>query len=103
MTAITVASDIPNNINTLERLILHNARCLENVIGGATFNLDGGPNARNPYVTIVSSPARGDGLDYTAIYIFLPMDPTFRSGTARPWMYANEISNNAYPAAFRAT
>ena len=53
MTTIVRNDDIPQNINTLERLIVHSLLALKATVGGATFNLDGtNVGGRTPHVTI---------------------------------------------------
>lgn len=41
MTTIVRNDDIPQNINTLERLTVHVISALKATIGSTTFNLDG--------------------------------------------------------------
>lgn len=97
--------DIPTNINTLERVIFHNALALQAAIGSATFNLDNGEGSQTLYCTINKGPVPTIGKQMVYVGIYLPLDSDIDSDAKnqRPWMYAEEISNNAYPVAFRAS
>lgn len=106
MTTIVTSTDIPSNINTLERLIVHVVSALKATIGNSTFNLDGtSEGSRTPYVTALQGEASGDGMLYFQAFVYIPLDPLIRNNGSnqRPWMYAKEISNNAYPAGYRLT
>lgn len=106
MTTIVTSTDIPSNINTLERLIVHVVSALKATIGNSTFNLDGtSEGGRTPYVTALQGEASGDGELYFQAFIYIPLDKQIRNNglNQRPWMYGNEISNNAYPAGYRLT
>ena len=106
MTTIVRNDDIPQNINTLERLTVHVVSALKATIGGSTFNLDGtNEGGRTPYVSINRGEASGDGELYFQAFIYIPLDAQINNNglNQRPWMYAKEISNNAYPAGYRLT
>jgi hypothetical protein len=107
MTAITLSSNIPTNINTLERLLAHSLMALKATIGNTTFNLDGTEvGGRTPYITLNTGEATaGDGNLYLQSFLYLPLNPQIRNNglNQRPWMYANEISNNAYPTGYNLT
>lgn len=106
MTTIVRNDDIPQNINTLERLIVHTLSALKATIGSTTFNLDGtNEGGRTPYITINKGTATGDGVMYFQAFVYIPLNPQIENDglNQRPWMYANEISNNAYPAGYRLT
>ncbi|MCZ8249498.1 hypothetical protein [Microcystis sp. LE19-195.1E] len=104
MTTIVRNDDIPQNINTLERLIVHSISALKATVGGATFNLDGtNVGGRTPYVTITMGEASGDGELYFQSFVYIPLNPQIKNNglNQRPWMYAEEISNNPYPSGYR--
>lgn len=106
MTTIVRNTDIPENINTLERMVFHNLLAIQATIGASTFNLDGtAEGGRTPYISVNQGRATGDGLMYVQGIIYLPVDEQiFTNGlNQRPWMYAREISNNPYPAGYRLT
>ena len=104
MTTIARNTDIPENINTLERLIVHTLSALKATIGNTGFNLDGSAEGgRTPYVTINKGTATGDGRLYFQAFVYIPLNSLIENNgsSQRPWMYAEEISNNAYPAGYR--
>jgi hypothetical protein len=106
MTTIVRNNDIPENINTLERLMFHVALAMNATVGASTFNLDGtAEGGRTPYISINRGRATGDGEEYAQIIIYIPVDNRIDNNglNQRPWMYAKEISNNAYPAGYRLT
>lgn len=106
MTTIVRNNDIPENINTLERLTVHVLSALKATIGNSTFNLDGtAEGGRTPYVTINKGVAAGDGQMYFQAFLYIPLDERIDNNglSQRPWMYAEEISNNAFPAGYRLT
>lgn len=107
MTALTIASNIPTNINTLERLIAHSLMALKATIGNSVFNLDGTETGgRTPFITLNTGEATaGDGNLYLQAFVYIPLNPQIRNNglNQRPWMYANEISNAAYPTGYNVT
>ena len=106
MTIIARNTDIPENINTLERLIVHNLLAFKAAIGNTTFNLDGtNEGGRTPYITVNQGTATGDGKLYFQAFVYIELNPQISNNglNQRPWMYAEEASNNAYPAGYRLT
>ena len=106
MTTISIGTDIPTNINTLERLFFHVALTLNATIGATTFNLDGtADGGRTPHIVVNRGRASGNGKEYAQIVAYLPIDVRIDTNALnqRPWMYAEEISNNTYPSGYRAT
>ncbi|MCU7243374.1 MAG: hypothetical protein NT917_09495 [Microcystis aeruginosa WS75] len=106
MTTIVLATNIPSNINTLERLFFWNSLALNATIGASTFNLDGtNEGGRTPYISINEGRATGDGKKYAQIIAYVPLDARIDNNglNQRPWMYAEDISNNAFPAGYSAT
>ncbi|AFY72959.1 hypothetical protein Syn7502_00827 [Synechococcus sp. PCC 7502] len=100
MTAITLSTDIPSNITTLEQLHVWTSVAL------ATCN---------PTKQIVESE---NSTEFTCRYfvalaydattrcvdrISIPIDPTYVSDKSKKfWMFANPISDTALPSTFKA-
>lgn len=106
MTTIVRNDDIPQNINTLERLTIHVLSALKATIGNTTFNLDGSAEGgRTPFVSINKGVAPGDGRQFFQAIVYIPLNPQIDNNglNQRPWMYAEEISNNPYPPGYRLT
>ncbi|MEH2071615.1 MAG: glucose-6-phosphate dehydrogenase [Nostoc sp.] len=98
MTAITLATQIPSQINTLEKLHAWSAMAL---------------NACNPTLTVIegvgyTERAAQQGIywvaadaKYRGIYrVSLQISDTYLSGGGKLWTYASELSNTAIPSAF---
>jgi hypothetical protein len=103
MTNIVLATNIPSSINTLERLFFWNALVMNATFGAATFNLDGtNEGGRTPHITINEGRATGDGKKYAQIIAYVPIDPRIDNNglSQRPWLYAEDISNNAFPTGY---
>jgi hypothetical protein len=106
MTAIVLTTNIPSNINTLERLFFWNALALNATIGSHSFNLDGtNEGGRTPHISIDEGRATGDGKKYARIIAYLPLDPRIDNNglNQRPWMYAEDISSNAFASGYQST
>lgn len=98
----STANDYPSAINTLERMLFHNVLTLQATIGQATFNLDNGLNAVTPFLTMNLGRAADKKL-YAQTVLYLPVSDTIYSdNSVRPWMHALEISDNAYPTAYKS-
>jgi hypothetical protein len=103
MTTIVLATNIPSSINTLERLFFWNALAMNAAFGAATFNLDGtNEGGRTPHITINEGRATGDGKKYAQIIAYVPIDHRIDNNALnqRPWLYAEDISNNAFPTGY---
>ncbi|BAY77950.1 hypothetical protein NIES25_44200 [Nostoc linckia NIES-25] len=100
MTAINLATQIPSQINTLEKLHMWSAMAL---------------NACNPTMSVIegvgyTERAAQQGIfwvaadsKYRGIYrVSLHISDSYLSGGAKLWTYANELSNTAIPTAFTA-
>ncbi|TRU49673.1 MAG: hypothetical protein EWV91_07285 [Microcystis aeruginosa Ma_QC_Ca_00000000_S207] len=106
MTAIVLASNIPSNITSLERLFFWAALVLNATIGASSFNLDGtNEGGRTPHISISEGRATGDGKKYAQIIAYIPLDERIDNNglNQRPWMYAEDISGNAFPSGYSAT
>jgi len=103
MTTIVLATNIPSSINTLERLFFWGALAMNAAFGSSTFNLDGtNEGGRTPYITINEGRATGDGKKYAQIIAYVPIDHRIDNNglNQRPWLYAEDISNNAFPTGY---
>lgn len=100
MTAIVLATDIPSNIDTLERLVVWAVYSLAFV---------------NPTVGVLEAPDRAEKVAQAAIFqaaddtyrvllrACLPISADFMSDrTIKAWMHTLQVSNVALPAAFKA-
>ena len=106
MTAIVLTTNIPSNINTLERLFFWNALALNATIGAHSFNLDGtNEGGRTPHISIHEGRATGDGKKYAQIIAYVPLDHRIDNNglNQRPWMYAEDISSNAFASGYQST
>jgi hypothetical protein len=107
MTTITLTGstpDVPTNINTLERLLAHNVLAAGAIFGNATFNLDNGEGSATPYIQNDIGFVNPIKTYMMRTLLYLPINPDIYSNALnqRPWNYANEVTNNAYLAAYRA-
>jgi hypothetical protein len=106
MTTIVLATNIPSNITSLERLFFWNALALNATIGAHSFNLDGtNEGGRTPHISIHEGRATGDGKKYAQIIAYVPLDARIDNNglNQRPWMYAEDITSNVFPAGYSAT
>lgn len=100
MTAINIATDIPSQIDTLEKLAMWVMMSL---------------NACNPTLTVTegvgyTERAAQQGIywvaadsKYRGIYrASLEVSSSYLSGGGKLWQYAQPLSNTALPAAFKA-
>lgn len=100
MTQIVLATDIPSNINTLERLFLWCGYSMAYV---------------NPTLGVLETYDRAEKVAQAAIFqaaddtyralvrSTIPLDPNFMTDrTVKAWMFAQEISNTALPASFKS-
>ncbi len=100
MTQIVLATDVPSDINTLERHIAWAGYSLAFV---------------NPTLGVLETADRAEMVAQAAIFraadntyrllvrACIPIDPAFMSDrTKKAWMFAQEVSNVALPAAFKA-
>lgn len=100
MTAINLGTDIPSQINTVEKLAAWCSQVLATLNPTATAIEGVGYTER-----IVQS-----GVFYVAadnkyrrlIRLSLEVSPDFESGGQKPWQYVQEISNTPIPASFKS-
>lgn len=100
MTAISIATDIPSNIVTLEQLNLWSSRCLANL--NSAINATEGENytqrACQSGVFYIASVDKFRHVSRTSI----ELSPEHLTGAAKDWMYAVEVSNKPLTAAMKA-
>jgi hypothetical protein len=102
MTALNISTDIPSQINTLERLVVWAAVTLKAC--NPTLRVVETANAQGEYVAI-SSIFQADGDESTRFFgrCSIKLDPNWSSNTTQKlWQNAQELSNTAIPDAFKA-
>jgi hypothetical protein len=98
MTALVIASQIPSNINTLEKLVAWGGLALA-YINPALASIEGqGYTERsaqaNPYYI------QADNKTRLIIRASLPLSADYLAGGSKFWGYAQDLSNTAIPALF---
>ncbi len=100
MTALTIATDIPSNIVTLEQLNVWSTRCLANL--NSSISAVEGENyvqrAAQSGVFYIASNDKFRHVGRTSV----EMSPDHLTGGSKDWMYAQEISNKPLTAAMKA-
>jgi hypothetical protein len=100
MTALNIATDIPTNINTIEKLhlwsgnILHNLYPEISVAEGENYSQRAAQS--NPYYIASTNVHRQ--ISRTSI----ELDPGFLIGAAKPWSYAKDIGTKSLTADMKA-
>lgn len=89
MTALNLAN-IPNGINTYERLLVWAAQCVQSISNGGQVNVVEGQNSQPEcFVSVFRS---ADNVNRLAIQAYLPVDyNALNSSTAKTWMAASDI------------
>jgi len=100
MTAINLATDIPSQINTIEKLAAWCSQILANLNPSATAIEGVGYTERVAQSGIFYVAA--DNKYRRLIRLSLEVSPDFESGNLKPWQYALEVSNTPIPAAFKS-
>jgi hypothetical protein len=95
--------DISTNINTFERLLLHNVFAAQAIFGGATFNLDNGPGTSTLHIQNDIGYIQPAKQFVCRTLLYLPIDSGYYSNpnNLKPWTFAKEITSNPYLAAYR--
>ena len=89
MTALN-RSNIPSNINTLERLLIWTAQAIQSAANGATISAI--PGAGVQPVCQVQVAVAADNSDRFIVSAFIPMDRNaLNSATQKTWMAANDV------------
>jgi hypothetical protein len=98
MTALVIASQIPSNINTLEKLAAWSGLALAYINPSITGVEGQGYTERsaqaNPYFI------QADNRTRLIVRVSLPLSPDYLAGGAKFWGYAQDLSNTAIPALF---
>jgi hypothetical protein len=100
MTALVIGTDIPTNINTVEKLAFWVATLLAQI--NPTAQILENPNDTQ-FVCRVFQFRAQDGSRRLLIRISLPVSDLLDTDlTTKPWQKALEISSTAIPAGFKA-
>ncbi len=100
MTAINIATDIPSQINTLEKLFVWAGAALANINPSLT-NIEGvGYTERSAQYGIYYVAA--DNKYRALIRGSIQMSSDHQAGGAKTWTFAQELSNTALPAIFKS-
>jgi hypothetical protein len=100
MTSINLSTDIPSQINTVEKLSAWCSQVLASLNPSATTIEGVGYTERIAQSGVFYVAA--DNKYRRLIRLSLEVSPDHESGGLRPWQYVQEISNTAIPAAFKA-
>lgn len=93
MAALTLAN-IPNHINTYERLLMWAAQCCQSVSNGMEVSAISGAG-KVPLVQVQISKT-ADNVDRAVIVAYMPVDyNALNSGTEKTWMAAQDIAASA--------
>lgn len=100
MTALVISTDIPSQINTLEKLAAWANLTLANINPSLTVIEGVGytERAAQAGVFFVAADNKYRLLGRTSIQ----MSPDYLAGGAKLWTYAQELSNTAIPTTFKA-
>lgn len=99
MTALTISSDIPSNINTLERLAAWVGLALRRVNPVASVLETPGAYAEPIAQTVLLK--ADDNTIRLIVRLSIPIAPEYAESTAKFWIHAQEMSNVPIPAAFK--
>ncbi len=101
MTALNIATDIPTNINTLEKLAVWAGLALERY--NPTLKILEAPETE-PQRAAQAVLIRADDASYrTIIRVSIPVSSDYASNSAvKFWQNAAELSNVALPTAYKA-
>ena len=99
MTALTISSDIPTNINTLEKLGAWAGLALTRC-NPSTKVLEN-PSASSQRVAETFFIKADDGSNRLVIRLSLPVTDDYASDTKKFWEKVNPLSETVLPAAFK--
>ncbi|MEM9448375.1 MAG: hypothetical protein AAGA75_07560 [Cyanobacteria bacterium P01_E01_bin.6] len=100
MSALDLSTQIPPDINTVERLLAWAALLTHDVNRGLFYKETDDSEGSVPVATAGVVEA-ADGTDRLIIRIALPVDTAWRSdGSQKFWMFTDEIRDVAIPATF---
>jgi hypothetical protein len=98
MTALTIGTQIPSGINTLEKLVAWGGLTLAN-INPALAAIEGqGYTERVAQANVYYIAA--DNRNRLIVRASIPMTADYLAGGAKLWTYANELSTTVIPAIF---
>lgn len=100
MSALAIATQIPSQINTVEKLHLWSGLVLANINPGLTAIEGVGYTERCAQAGIFYVAA--DNKYRALIRGSIQMSPDYLAGGAKLWTYAQELSSTAIPAIFTA-
>ena len=99
MTALTIATDIPTDINSVEKLAMWAALALSTINPSNRVLVNSNDSARQAEFTIFPG---GDNEIYFSARIILKLAATYATDdTIRLWENARDVSNTALPAGFK--
>ncbi|MFN6484015.1 MULTISPECIES: glucose-6-phosphate dehydrogenase [unclassified Nostoc] len=100
MTTIVLATDIPSQINTLEKLHAWSGMALFNINSGLTVVEGVGYSERaaqyGNYWVAADSKTRA------IVRASLAVDPTYLNATGKPWTFIQELSQTTLPSNFKS-
>lgn len=101
MTALNVSTDIPTNINTLEKLAAWVGLALERV--NPTLKLLESPDSEPQRVAQAVLIRADDATHRMIIRVSIPINDGYaENSTVKFWQNATELSNVALPTAYKA-
>lgn len=100
MTALNISTDIPSQINTLEKLIMWSGSTLANINPNLVAIEGIGYTERVAQAGIFYIQA--DNKYRALIRNSIQISPDYLAGGAKLWTFAQELSNTAIPAIFKS-
>lgn len=100
MTTLVIGTDIPSNINTLEKLGAWVGLALARV--NPTLKILESPDTEPQRVAEVVLIKADDGSTRLIVRLSIPVTEDYGSSTNKFWQNTTEISNTALPTAFKA-
>ncbi|MGL4640372.1 MAG: hypothetical protein ACRCVX_11690 [Shewanella sp.] len=100
MTALTISTDIPTNINTLEKLAAWLGLALARV--NPTLKILESPDAEPQRVGQCALIKADDGSTRLIVRLSIPISEDYATNTVKFWQTAAELSNTALPTAFKS-
>jgi hypothetical protein len=97
MTALNIATQIPSNITTVEQLAVWCGKVLA-VLNSNITAVEGVNYAQNAAQSGTFYIAATDATRHIT-RLSIPMDPNYLVGGAKPWQYAQELSQKPLTAA----
>ena len=100
MSVISIATDIPSQINTLEKLVAWGGLTLANINPSTTAVEGVGYTERVAQAGVFYVAA--DNKYRLLIRASIQMSPDYMAGGSKLWTFAQELSNTAVPATFKS-